>query len=202
MRIGYLGGTFDPPHLAHFRIAERVLELNLVDKVLFAPAFAPPHKNNERLSSFADRCEMVRLMCEGVKHMALSRVEAELHFYPSYTIRVLDALKKRYPADELALLCGGDSLRTLHLWFAHNCLVDNYRILTYPRPGEAVDLKYLQRYWSPERAQKLLNALFQADCLDISSSELRKRLRCQEPVDGMLSEKVINYIKQHQLYLV
>ncbi|MEG1980264.1 MAG: nicotinate-nicotinamide nucleotide adenylyltransferase, partial [Victivallaceae bacterium] len=116
MRIGYFGGTFDPPHLAHFRIAQRVLELNLVDKVLFAPAFAPPHKNNERLSTFADRCEMVRLMCEGCKRMALSTVEAELHFYPSYTIRVLDALKKRYPADELTLLIGGDSLRTLHLW--------------------------------------------------------------------------------------
>ena len=185
MRKIFYGGTFDPPHLGHIRLAEAVLKSGAGDEILLAPAWIPPHKQNAALASFEDRMEMLRLATEGMEHFSVS----------------LHRLSAENPEDQFILLIGSDSLAQLYSWFRVGELVFEYEVLTYPRPGFDVTMETLLEHWSPEWAGKLYSGILRGlPEYEISSSEIRERLRKGEPMEGILNRKVWEYIKQRSLY--
>lgn len=200
MRKIFYGGTFDPPHLGHIRLAEAVLKSGAGDEILLAPAWIPPHKQNAALASFEDRMEMLRLATEGMEHFSVSDVESRRGGV-SYTIDTLHRLSAENPEDPFILLIGSDSLAQLYSWFRVGELVFEYEVLTYPRPGFDVTMEALLEHWSPEWAGKLYSGILRGlPEYEISSSEIRERLRKGEPMEGILNRKVWEYIKQRSLY--
>src|SRR5262245_6755391 len=102
MHVGLLGGTFDPPHLGHLILAERVRETAGLGEVRFLPSFQPPHKDDDAISSYDDRTAMTALAIDGHPHFKLETIEKDLP-PPSYTTHTLVALRKRNPTDVFSL---------------------------------------------------------------------------------------------------
>ena len=115
MNIGLMGGTFNPVHRAHLRIAEEALVACRLDRVLFIPAADPPHKPLAGEVSFAARCEMVRLAISGNSKFELSEIEGEREG-KSYSIDTIGFFRKQCPDDQLFFIIGSDSFFEFGLW--------------------------------------------------------------------------------------
>lgn len=200
MRKIFYGGTFDPPHSGHIRLAEAVLERGLADEIVFAPAWLPPHKRDASIASFEDRMAMVRLATEGMEHFTVSDVESRKGGV-SYTIDTLHRLFAEFPEDRFVLLIGSDSLAQLYSWFRVGQLVFEYEVLTYPRPGFDVTMEMLLEHWDPDWAGRLYSGILRGlPAYEVSSSEIREALRTGRSLEGVLDRKVLEYIKQRRLY--
>ncbi len=201
MRLGVFGGTFDPPHIGHIEIARKVIEEGYVDKILFLPAALPPHKQHKTFSAFKDRFQMITLAAEKIndKYEVLDVEFARLP-KPSYTIETMEELNNLYPNDQIILLIGGDSLMDLHTWFSAKTLIKKWEIITYPRSVGSVSLDILKKFWQPEIAKKLYNSNKNLPCIEVSSTEIRKKIQNDENVDHLLDKKVTEYIRKKKLY--
>ena len=171
----FFGGSFDPPHPGHLGVALGALASGRCGRVLWVPAYSPPHKQGRERSSFEDRSDMVSDMICGFENMELSDIEKQLALEPSYTISVLDGLEKRM-SGRLALLIGSDSLAQLHTWHRAHDLVEKYEILTYPRKDACVTEEFLSAFWSKEECRKLLSGVLEGRFFEISSTEIRKKM--------------------------
>ena len=171
----FFGGSFDPPHPGHLGVASGAIRSGKCDRVLWVPAYAPPHKPGRDRIPFAKRFDMVLQMIAGVPGMAVSDIEERLALDPSYTILVMEKLEAEI-STPLALLIGEDSLAQLHTWHRAKELVEKYLILTYPRSGSGVDRKYLEQFWSEKECEKLLSGILDGKFFEISSTEIRKKL--------------------------
>lgn len=203
MRLAFFGGSFDPPHLGHLGVALAAAASGKTDRVLFAPAFLPPHKTGRRRAPFADRLAMVKLLIDGHEKLEACDIEGRLRLVPSYTIDVLARLAQERPADRLQLLIGGDSLMSLHEWRCAEELVNSYEILTYPRPGIPLDAEQLARFWSKENAEKLTAGIIPGSFFEISSTNIRKSMAKKtnmEHINNAVPEAVGEYIRRHHLY--
>ena len=200
MRIAFFGGTFDPPHCGHIAEARAALAADRTDRVLFVPAYAPPHKDGRPIRSFADRLRMAELATAGEPGMAVSDIERELAFSPSYTFRVLEVLAQRFPGDRWQLLIGGDSLALLHEWHRGREIAARWEVLTYPRAGCTPSAAELTRNWPPELAAKLAAGQLAGDFWQISSTEIRKKLANGEIPATVIPRRVREYLEKRRLY--
>jgi len=197
---GYFGGSFDPPHLGHLAVARAVLASGRADEVWLAPAWLPPHKSRTR-APFADRLAMTRLACADVPGVRACGCEGDFQLSPSYTVDVLARLQARHPDREFALVIGGDMLASFYLWYRAEFIATHYKIITYPRCGEAVSTAALRRNWPPELADELAaSVLASAPCVNCSSTEMRLALSSGKAVDGQVAPEVLKYITEHKLY--
>src|ERR1035437_3488194 len=114
-RLGVFGGTFDPPHIAHLIAGEIAAETYHLDKLLFIPAFIPPHKTEQVVSEAKHRLAMIRLATEGNQHFEVSAVEIDRQG-PSYTIDTLRALREKLRPEALYLFIGRDQLEIFGSW--------------------------------------------------------------------------------------
>lgn len=200
MKKIFYGGTFNPPHLGHTRLAQAVLERGLGDEIIFAPAWIPPHKQDASIAPFEDRLAMTRLAVEGMEHCTVSDVEGREKGV-SYTIRTLHLLSAEFPNDTIALLIGSDSLAQLYSWFRPGDIVFEYEVLTYPRLENPVTMEDLLDHWGPEWAGKLYAGIIRGlPEFSISSSEIREALRTGKDAGKYLNRNVLEYIKQRSLY--
>lgn len=202
-RIAFLGGAFDPPHPGHEMLARRVLAAGLSDLVLWVPSWAPPHKAAGRMTDFAHRLEMVRLVTEKISGCGVSDIEARRKFDPSYSYKILGALQEEYPACKIQLLIGQDSLEQLHTWYNARALVAEYEILAFPRKtASGCDNQVIlpEDFWSAELADKLKKSLIPGDFVEISSTDLRNELAKNKSACHIINEDVLNYIEKHGLY--
>ncbi len=192
MKIGIFGGTFNPPHLAHLIIAETVREQFDLDRVLWIPSARPPHKDEGVLAEAADRAAMTRLAISGNTAFKLSEIEMERDG-PSFTIDTVEALRKRFPEDDHALIIGGDSLRDFGAWLRPEDILVGTELIVYRRrsddPGEV----------APEFAARAQIA--KAPLLDISGTAIRERCRSGLSIRYLVPEAVGDYIREHHLYL-
>jgi len=200
MKIAFLGGTFDPPHLGHTRLARQVLAHKLTDLVLFVPSWHPPHKNGMPVTPFFNRMAMLKLAVEGVAGFAVSDIEERLKKTPSYTIDIIRELEREYPDDRIELMIGADSLIQLHTWYRGDLLAAEREFITYPRPGIEVNLDVMKQYWAEDIALKLTGSICDLPVSDISSSEIRARLGRGEKAAHMMEKTVCQYILDHKLY--
>jgi nicotinate-nucleotide adenylyltransferase len=137
MRIGVLGGAFDPPHAAHAALARAARRQLNLDRVVWIPTFAPPHKNGP-VASFADRAAMVRALLAGEEDPAseVSEIEASLP-QPSYTLHTLRALKDTSgaPEDAWHLILGADNWAGFRNWHQPEAVLSEATLAVYPRAG-------------------------------------------------------------------
>jgi nicotinate-nucleotide adenylyltransferase len=190
MRLGVFGGTFDPVHMVHLVLAEQCREQARLDRVLFVPAARPPHKRDVALSPFARRVEMLQLAVSGHPVFQISEIEKDRPG-PSFTADTLRALRQQYPDDELFLLIGSDSLRDLPTWYEPEQIAELATLLVVLRPSVPLpgDLP------KPFRAQTVEMPL-----LEISSRDLRQRVREGRTIRYFVPRAVECYIETHGLY--
>jgi nicotinate-nucleotide adenylyltransferase len=187
--LGILGGTFDPIHLAHLRIAEEVREALALARVLFVPAADPPWKR--AAASFADRLEMVRLAVAAHPAFEASDLEGGRPG-PSYTVETLEELQRRLPDQRLWFIVGADAFAEIDRWHHAERLFELAAFAVVERPGcEGVGVAV------PPGAEV---RRVRVPLLEISASDLRRRVARGASLRYLAPDAVIDYIEKHHLY--
>ena len=193
MSICLFGGTFDPPHNGHIRIAASVREQLQIDTVLFIPAFIPPHKQRRSLSSTDDRLAMLKLAITGKTGFEISELETRRQGV-SYSIDTIRAIKqaRNLKRDELYFLIGADSLLELHLWKDPEKILTESRVLVAARPN--FDLNCVRPDFRSEVE------IIESPLMDISSSLVRERVKQKQSIRELVPTAVAAYIGDQDLY--
>ncbi|MEO6874882.1 MAG: nicotinate-nucleotide adenylyltransferase [Opitutaceae bacterium] len=191
MKIGFLGGSFDPVHFGHLMAAQDAYEQCGLDRLILVPAAQAPLKPNEVLSSSAERLAMLKAAIEWDMRFELSDYELTQGGV-SYTIDSVRHFRALYPHDELYWIIGGDQLPKLHLWKDITELAKLVEFIFLERPGH------------PVKAVPDIPGLRLRRCdghlLAISSTELRDRVKRDLSLDYFVPHKAIVYIREHRLY--
>jgi len=197
MRLGILGGTFDPIHIGHLILAEEARYLLGLDQVLLAPAADPPHKRNQGKSPAEHRVRMVELAIADNPHLALSRVDVARPG-PHYTLDMMRLLRDQYGSDtDLYFLMGLDSLADLPTWHRPLELMQQCNLVALSRPGAEFDWDALEAALPGVRSRVILLPM---PLLQISGSDLRARARQGRPLRYQVLPQVERYIHEQQLY--
>jgi nicotinate-nucleotide adenylyltransferase len=197
VRLGLLGGTFDPPHYGHLVAAqEAACQLDL-QRVLFLPARQNPLKRGEDVSSAEDRCQMVSLAISGNPLFQLSRADLDRPS-PSYTVDLLRALRAEWPSAELFFLVGADILPELPRWHAPSTVLELATLVAINRPGAPEPSLTALEAALPTAAERVL--LLQVPGTAISATDLRARVRSGAPIRYLTPPAVERYIEHHGLY--
>ena len=200
-RVGIFGGSFNPVHLAHLILAEYAREGRGLDRVVFMPANQPPHKPQEPLAPAQDRLEMLRLAIAHNPHFEVSAAELQRDG-PSYTLVTMrETAKALGPDAELRLIVGSDSLHDLPNWWHADELIREVRIICLERPGFPLDrLAELEECFGAEAVAAVRDAVVTAPLLQVSSSDIRKRVAQGQSIRYLVPEAVREYIAARGLY--
>ena len=187
MNVGVLGGTFDPPHKAHIKIAERSIEQFNLDQVVFIPSGNPWQKKDA--TSFKHRYEMTKILVEESKSFEISNLENS-ETKPSYTFETLNKLK--HPKEKLYFILGSDAAMNIKTWKNFELLPNYTNFLIALRSEDSI--QKLDKNF-PFDYEIILG-----DKLDLSSSSLRKKLKEKNIEDGKLPLGILDYILEKNLY--
>jgi nicotinate-nucleotide adenylyltransferase len=190
-RIGIFGGSFNPPHVAHLIGAEIAREELKLDTVIFMPASVPPHKQKMRLPDPKLRLKMVEAAISDNPSFEASDIELRREGL-SYTVDTLHELKKQHPDAQLVLIIGMDNLEIFHSWRASEEILSLAELGVMVRPG------YAKEKVKPELLQ---HARFvEIPLLEISGTEIRKRIESDRSVKFMVTDPVLAIIEAEHLY--
>lgn len=178
-RTGIFGGSFNPIHNGHIALARQILERYGLHEIWFVVSPQNPLKSESTLLPDVQRLEMVRAALRDEVGMEASDYEFALP-RPSYTWDTLCAMRRDFPDREFVLLIGGDNWERFRRWYHHDDIAANYDIIVYPRKGSALDVSNL-----PPRV-----SIADTPLLDISSTEIRRRIAAGESIDGMVPDAV------------
>ena len=211
-RIGLLGGTFNPIHLAHLRCAEEVCEAQGLDRVLLVPSATPPHKGAGNLAPAAHRLAMVRLAIAGNPRFRVSTLEID-RGGRSYSVDTLRALRTAMPAAQFTFIMGLDAFREIDTWREYTQLFELCDIVVTSRPPlrappgrRILPVAVRRHFWYlPEQVvlehQKGTRVIFQPiTALDISATAIRQRLATGSSIRYLVPDPVLRYIQRHGLY--
>ncbi len=187
-KIGILGGTFDPPHIGHFLIAQDVLEKLELDEVHFLVTYRPPHRKIR--AEFEHRIKMVELMLPGPPFYA-SDFESHLKFAPTYTVLVLAEWKKRRKDEELFFIMGSDQFVNIDTWYEYETLFELANIVVCERKKKPLpkDFKFKNRV-----------ILLNTRTIELSAREIRRRVKEGKNIHLMVHPEVEKYIFKKGLY--
>jgi nicotinate-nucleotide adenylyltransferase len=186
-RLGLLGGTFDPPHVGHLAAAYAALEALALDEVRLIPAATQPLKAERDAADPRHRLAMTRLLAEADPRLAVDPVEVERGGL-SYTVDTLRAYRRDHPAADLVLLIGEDVVATLPQWREPATIAGLARIVVVTRGATAV----------PDPGVPVER--LRTRVIEVSSTELRSRVRAGLPIRGLVPDGVAAYIAAHRLY--
>lgn len=218
--VGLFGGTFNPIHLGHLRAADEAGRKFPLDEICFIPSAIPPHKQPEALADAADRMEMIRLAIAGRRSFSASDVEIS-RAGRSFTIDTVRHFKSALPRQNLFLLMGLDAFLEIHTWHAFRQLLQLIAIVVLTRPGRAIGQAQLgwqkiQDYIAERISNRYRFAaagpcyrhpenppiyMLDIGLLDISSTQIRRRIRTGQPLDGLVPAAVESYIRSKGLYV-
>lgn len=192
MRIAIFGGSFNPVHEGHIRLARHIVgsEACDVDRVWLMVTPRNPLKPDLRMASDIDRLAMARLACADVDGVEASDFEMRLPA-PWYSIRTLDALAARYKEDSFRLVIGADNWLLMDRWKEPDEIIRRFIPIVYPRPGYEVEVATL-----PDGVTYLADA----PLTDVSSTLIRKKIENGSDVAGLVDGKVRDYIIAWNLY--
>lgn len=199
-RVGIIGGTFDPIHYAHLAIAEEVYCALNLERVIFVPAGQPPHKLNYAITPAYHRLTMLKLALAENPHFALSLVDLR-RSGPSYTVETLQLLGQELgPQAQCYFIIGGDSLRDLPTWRDPAGILARATMVALTRPGYKgiQDLRIQLEARLPLLRSRLIT--LEGPLMEISSTDLRRRVAEGRPIKYQTPAPVEEYIFQHQLY--
>jgi nicotinate-nucleotide adenylyltransferase len=186
-RICLFGGTFDPIHSAHLRIAEEAIQKFTLDRVVFVPAGNPPHKDTRGVTPYKDRLEMVKLACAGNPKFEVSEIENGSE--RSFTVNTLERFREHLaPDDRLFFLIGADAFDELETWHRWKDIVHLAEFIVVSRPGKSYRL-------APGASVLRLDSIQ----LPIASTVLRAKLAAGEPTPEVPT-RVREFIAQRGLY--
>lgn len=199
MKIGILGGTFDPVHNGHLRVAEEVKDRLKLRKVVFVPSGKPWMKSDRKITSGEQRVEMVRLAIEGRLDFQMSLSEINRPG-STYTIETIQEFRSEFGDDaEIYFIIGWDGISRLHQWKNVEQLVKLCRIAVVPRPGfPPPDIVTLDNS-IPGLSESLV--LLDRPLIDVSATEIRKKVFQGLPFEQNVPAPVAEYIKKHRLYM-
>ena len=191
MKIGFLGGSFDPVHFGHLLAAQDAFEQHRLDRLILVPAAQAPLKPNDVQSSPADRLAMLRAAVGWDRRFEVSDYELRRGGV-SYTIDSARHFRAQHPQDQLFWIVGGDQLPKLHLWRNIAELVALVEFIVLERPGYPIK--------TPPEIPGLRLHRCDGHLLAVSSTELRDRTRRGLSLDYFVPHKAIVYIQEHGLY--
>jgi nicotinate-nucleotide adenylyltransferase len=194
MRVGILGGTFDPVHIAHLRLAEEAREALRLDEVLFVPAGDPWRKSDTPVTAAEHRLAMLRLAVEGNDDFGISDIELRRDG-PSYTAETLAALAGERLDDEFWFIMGTDALADLPNWHEPERIVEHAILAVAPREAQEANVAALN---IPGIAGRI--ETFPMTRLEISATEVRARVAAGRSIRYLVPEAVAAYIAEHGLY--
>lgn len=192
MQICLVGGTFDPPHWGHVLLAETIRDELGIPKVIFVPAFIPPHKQNEKMSRSEHRVKMLQLLVEDNPGFGIDTREIDRQGI-SYTIDTVREFKKEMNvnSDDLAFLIGADNYVDLDTWKDPDALVNECTIIVAERPEVSL-----------QQASKFADHVMFVDLpkIEISSTMIRHRIRDGKSIRYYVLPSVGAYIRDNKLY--
>lgn len=196
MKVGILGGTFDPIHIGHIELAKGAMLQYGLDEVHLMTGGKPPHKRDREITDPTVRYEMTRLALEGEMGLVADDYEVKKTDY-TYTAKTLTELKKIHGDWDIYFIIGEDSLRDLPKWYEPHTVAANCVLLVYPRgDGEAV--KELAKLRAEELGADI--RIIDLPQVDVSSTEIRRRVRESKPLDGLVPDRVAEFIREKRLY--
>ncbi len=212
VKLGILGGTFDPVHLGHLRMALEAAETLDLDRVSLVPASVPPHKEAEPGASFSDRLAMIRLGIDGVSRLNVLDLEGRREG-ASFTVLTLEELHRQHPGDlDLHFIIGTDAFLEIQTWKDHRSLFDLAHFVLFDRPGVSseglesflrsldLDLEPLEagEYRIGGSGHRLIR--MQGTLMGISSTRIRETVQRGRSVRFLVPRAVEHYILDKGLY--
>jgi nicotinate-nucleotide adenylyltransferase len=197
VRLGLLGGTFNPPHIGHLVCAQEAVSQLGLDRVLLVPVREPPHKGIEADPGVEHRVELCRRAVDGAERLGVSRADADVPG-PSFTVGTLRRLHDERPEDQLTFIVGGDMAFSLPSWREPEAILDLAEIGVAEREG-------VRRADISERLAGLRGAaarvrFFDMPRLDVSSSLIRRHVAAGRPIRYLVPDAVADYIDGAGLY--
>ncbi len=217
MRIGLFGGTFNPIHFGHINVSKEIKKQFGLDKIYMIPSAIPPHKRRQEVADAQDRLNMTRLAVSNLDGYLVSDVELN-RSGPSYTIDTINHFSKVLPENSKTyLILGMDAFLEIDTWMSYKELFTKLPLIIMSRPGTEY-LKFQQlktyiqdkisdNYWFEEEINCFMHHEKQSIYLvrvapyDISSTEIRKLIRQQKPLENVIPEQVEQYIRREGLYI-
>lgn len=190
MKIGILGGSFNPVHNGHISLAKQLLELAGLDEVWFMVSPQNPLKRRSDIMDDDIRLRLVSLALRGEPRLRVCDREMTMP-KPSYTMLTMRMLSREYPEHRFTLLIGGDNWLCFSQWRDYEDLLAEYDIAVYPRTGSEIDVNTL-----PPRVK-----LYDVSRIDISSTQIRQFIRQGRSIDGLVPPSVAAVISKEGLYL-
>ena len=189
-RIGLFGGTFDPVHNAHLALAHAALTHLQLDELRWIPAGQPWQKDRE-IAPAADREAMVELAIQGEPRFMLERSELQRNG-PSYTLDTVRELQAGEPQAQWHLIIGQDQYAGLHTWRGWQELLERVTLAVANRPGASAS--------ADSEVMRLAHRPIALPMMDVSSTEIRRRIAAGQGIDDLVPAAVARYIDQHHLY--
>ncbi len=191
LSIGIFGGLFDPPHIGHLIICQHILEEFNLDKIIFVPAFNPPHKH--LYSGYQHRYEMTRIAIAKNKGFSISNIEKHIRG-KTYTYKVIRAIRKQqsYSDANFYLIVGADQWQEIEHWKRPDVIVKEAQIVVVPRYGYKIE-KTIPYY------DKIL--VSKAPFVEVSSTMIREKMKKGFSIDYLVVPDVLQYIKEKHLYV-
>lgn len=198
-KIGIMGGTFDPIHLGHLATAEAVRELFTLDEILFIPAARPPHKLGKNITDERHRLTMTQLATRSNKFFRVSDMELRRTGL-SYTLDTMNELHKTFGnTTELFFIIGADSLADLSKWHSARELVEKCHFIATTRQGVDIDFSAVENFFGAAAREHIHRVTTPG--LEISSTDLREKIRLGRSIKYLVPEAVEKYIAEEGLYL-
>lgn len=198
MKIGVIGGTFDPIHNGHLIAAEYARTSLNLDKLIFIPSGIHPFKDNKSISHPSKRLDMISLAIDSNKYFEMSSIEIDRKG-TTYTIDTIMELREEYKEDEIYFIIGSDILFEIDKWKSFKELIHLCKFILLYRPGkeeDRIDKKIKELYLSYSIQLKKVKS----PIIEISSTEIRARVKKEQSIKYLVPESVEEYILEHNLY--
>lgn len=197
MRLGIFGGTFDPIHLGHLITAECVMETLNLSSVIFVPANIPPHKQDKEINPSYHRLRMVLSAIQSNPQFQASNIELNRKG-PSYSVDTINELKQMYIGATFYFITGVDAINELATWHEAEKLLKSCFFVAAIRPGNVLDRESLEKHFGELAKTNILEV--NTKQIEISSTEIRKRVSEGKNISYMVPESVAKYIEKEGLY--
>ncbi len=194
-KTGIFGGAFNPVHNGHINLAREAIEQLKLRRLLVIPTFEPPHKAT-KLVSFNERMEMCRLAFEGISDkcaVEVSDIERQMGGV-SYTINTIRELARKFPGEQFYLLIGGDMLFSFREWFKYESILKESKVCAVARGGDS--FTDMLEFAAEMGRVKVLPT----NVVDISSTEIRRRITDGADISELVPKAVAEYIAENNLY--
>jgi nicotinate-nucleotide adenylyltransferase len=201
MKIGIMGGTFDPPHLGHVVPAEEAAREYALDQVWYVPNYVPPHKVRAGITNAYHRAAMVALAIQHYSNFLLNTREL-CDEKPAFTFDTMNRLRKENSGEKFFFILGTDSFLEIDTWYRYTELIDLCEFIMINRGDNEEGLRRNLERLENTLQKKLGNTFHFSDSafIPVSSTEVRAALSAGKSVTGMVSPEVEHYIHKHSLY--